>query len=172
MAKAMRQVLCLDEVCLMVSPLNPFKRGAVDLLPDDVRLRLARKAVQHLEGIFASDYEFHLSKPSYTWETLCHLSLDYPDCDFTLLIGADNWLAFNRWAHAQDILDHYAVAVYPREGFPIDPATLPEGVQLLATPLYPQSSTRIRELARAGKSLHGLVPPAIEDEVLQLYGKV
>ena len=96
LARQIRQAAALDEVWFMVSPLNPFKRAASDLLDDTKRLELARQALVGEEGLVASDYEFHLPKPSYTWSTLQQLSADYPDRRFALIIGADNWLAVFR----------------------------------------------------------------------------
>ena len=62
----------------MVSPQNPLKQSA-DLLDDNLRMEMARMALEGVEGIVASDYEMHLPKPAYTWNTLPKLSKDYPD---------------------------------------------------------------------------------------------
>lgn len=161
----------LDEVWFMVSPLNPFKKSAPDLLDDHLRLQMARKALYGEPHLLASDYEFHLPKPSYTWSTLQHLSADYPSFRFSLIIGADNWLAFDRWAKPDFILSHYNIIVYPREGSPIDPATLPPNVTLVNTTLYPVSSTEIRQRMRRGESIDGLVPPSIVGMVEQNYAE-
>ena len=148
----------LDEVWLMVSPQNPLKQNA-GLLPDELRLQLARKALEGVEGVVASDYEFRLPRPSYTWNTLRHLSQDYPDRRFTLLIGGDNWARFERWKHWKDILRHYDVAVYPRGNY--------GGTARL--PLLNVSSTDIRERVRRGESISGMVPSQIEQQVRQLW---
>lgn len=159
----------LDEIWFMVSPLNPFKAAASDLLPDHLRLDLAHRALATEPQLRASDYEFHLPRPSYTCNTLRHLAADYPDRDFVLVIGADNWLSFHRWAEPQYILDHHAIVVYPRTGSPIDAATLPHGVCLVDTPLYPMSSTDIRHRIKAGHPIDTLVPPSIAPLVQQYY---
>ena len=90
LAKQLKEKAGLDEVWLMVSPQNPMKQQA-DLLSDEVRLQMVRLALEHETGIVASDYEMHLPKPSYTWNTLQALSRDYPDRQFMLMIGGDNW---------------------------------------------------------------------------------
>lgn len=155
----------------MVSPLNPFKEAASDLLDDHLRLQMAQKALAGEPRLIASDYEFRLPKPSYTWSTLQHLSTDYPSFRFSLIIGADNWLAFDRWAKPDFILSHYNIIVYPREGFPIDSATLPQHVMLVNTTLYPVSSTEIRQRVRRGESIDGLVPPSIVGMVERNYAE-
>ena len=148
----------VDEVWLMVSPQNPLKQDR-QLLDDTLRYELAVKALEGVEGVRASDYELHLPRPSYTWNTLQHLSADYPDHRFTLLIGGDNWAHFERWRHWQDILWHYDVAVYPREGH----------IGTFEAPLVNVSSTEIRQRVRQGLPITGLVPPAVEDLVRRYY---
>jgi nicotinate-nucleotide adenylyltransferase len=54
LAKQLREVAQLDEVWLMVSPQNPLKQAG-DLLADDLRLMLVRRALEGVEGIVASD---------------------------------------------------------------------------------------------------------------------
>ncbi len=157
-AQAVLKQCGLDEVWLMVSPQNPLKQQA-DLLDDGLRLEMAQKALEGVEGVKACDYEFHLPKPSYTWNTLQHLSKDYPDCRFYLLIGGDNWAHFERWRHWKDILRQYDVIVYPRDQY--------QGT--VDVPLLPVSSTEIRQRVRAGESIKGLVPDQIISDVEKNY---
>lgn len=159
----------LDEIWFVVSPLNPFKTAAADLLADDLRLEMTRKALADEPRLKASDYEFHLSKPSYTWDTLQHLSMDYPDDQFTLIIGADNWSAWDRWCHADDILKHYEVVIYPRKGHSVEVASLPEGVSLASMRLYEMSSSEIRKRVQEGLSIIDLVPENILHLVEEYY---
>ena len=120
-------------------------------------------------GITASDFEFHLPRPSYTWHTLCALSRTYPDVEFSLLIGADNWLHFDRWAHIEDILSHHQILVYPRPGYPL-PHPLPAGVHEIEAPLFPFASTDIRQAILRGEDISSLVPESIIPSVTSTYG--
>ena len=142
----------LDEVWLMVSPQNPLKQSG-DLLADDLRLHMARLAVEGVEGITVSDYEMHLPRPSYTWNTLEALSTDYPERQFVLMIGGDNWAIFDRWYHADDIRRKYEIIVYTRT--PGDPGFID------------LSSTAVRERIRQGKSIRSMVPRAVADYIKQ-----
>ncbi len=169
LARDILRLTHLREVWFLVSPLNPFKQQAGDLIADRLRFDMVRRALAQEPGLVASDYEFGLPRPSYTWQTLSHLREDYPERLFTLIIGADNWLAFDRWAHPDDILRHHPVIVYPREGCPIDRASLPPRVTLVDTGLYPVSSTAVRHRVAHGLSVDGLVPPAIIPMVEQCY---
>lgn len=158
----------LDEVWLMVSPQNPLK-SADGLLDDDKRLLMARTALQGERHIAASDYEFRLPRPSYMWNTLQHLQHDFPDREFTLLIGADNWVVFHRWHRADDIIAHYPIAVYPRTGYPVSADGLPPTVRLIDTGLYDVSSTQVRQMIAHGESIEGLVPESIAAMAREFY---
>ncbi len=159
LAQAVLDGRLADEVWLMVSPQNPFKQQA-DLLPEHLRLELARMGVDDTSGIYVSDFEFHLPRPSYTWKTLKALSETYPEDEFSLLIGGDNWAAFDRWANPEYILRHHSIIIYPREGSPLHAKSLPPHVSVLHAPLFPVSSTQVRELLKKGKDVSELVPPA------------
>ena len=159
LAQAVQQQCGLDEVWLMVSPQNPLKRNDADLLDDSLRFEMAQKALEGVEGVKACDYEFHLPKPSYTWNTLQHLTKDYPDYTFVLLIGGDNWAHFQRWRHWKDILWHHDIIVYPRDQYP----------GTIDVPLLPVSSTEIRKRVRVGESISGLVPACIVSDVENYY---
>ena len=94
LAQAVQKQCGLDEVWLMVSPQNPLKRNDFDLLDDQLRYEMAQQALEGVEGVVACDYEFHMPRPSYTWNTLQRLREDFPNDTFILLIGGDNWQNF------------------------------------------------------------------------------
>ena len=169
LARQIRRKAHLDEVWFMVSPLNPLKADRGDLLPDELRLALVRKALEGEEGLVACDYEFHLPRPSYTWDTLQALSRDFPQHTFTLVIGADNWLVFDRWVHTADIIAHYPIVIYPREGSPIDVDALPESVRLVQMPLYNVSSTDVRQRIREGRPVRRLLPKNAYYDIVEAY---
>ena len=147
-----------DEVWMLVTPCNPWKKDQ-DLPDDRLRYEMVAQAVKDMEGIHASDYEFKLDKPSYTANTLRHISADYPDRKFILTIGADNWVKFNEWREYDFILANYPIIVYPRKG--CDVKQLPAGVTLLDLPLEDVSSTDIRNLVSKGEPINHLVPESV-----------
>ena len=161
LAKAALEQCGLDEVWLMVSPQNPLKQET-DLLADNLRYEMVQQALQGVDGIVASDYEFHLPKPSYTWNTLQHLSKDYPNRQFTLIIGGDNWAHFERWRRWKDILRHYNVAVYPRDQY----------IGTFDAPLLDVSSTEIRQRIASGEGIQGMVPDSIIQAVTRHYASI
>lgn len=167
-ARQMLSMAGLDEMWLVVSPQNPLKtRGS--LLADEVRLMLTQKAVAQYPQLVASDYEFSLPRPSYMYNTLESMRQRWPDSEFTLLIGADNWEVFNRWYRADDIIAHYPIAIYPRTGSPVNEAALPPTVHLYPTRLLDVSSTMVRERVANGQDIDGLVPESIAEDVAKYY---
>lgn len=149
-----------DEVWLLVSPQNPLK-AAVGLLPEQLRLALAQQATENYDRIKVSDFEFHLPRPSFTFKTLAALRESHPDRSFQILIGADNWQCFNRWAHHEELLRDYELLVYPRQGYDIHTASLPPNVRFVPAPLFPFSSTQLREMLLRGEDLSGILPQEI-----------
>ncbi|WP_455093485.1 nicotinate (nicotinamide) nucleotide adenylyltransferase [Prevotella histicola] len=170
LAKAFLKEEKLDEVWFMVSPQNPFKVNQ-HLLSDHLRLEMVRKALGNEPQLIVSDYEFHLPRPSYTWLTLQHLKEDYPQDNFTLLVGGDNWAAFDRWYHADDILSNYQIVVFPRRGENESTVNLTQGVHFLNAPLIDISSTEIRRYVQEGRDISAFIPASIQDDVLRYYRK-
>lgn len=170
LARHLLQEAELDEIWFVVSPQNPFKVQQ-QLLADDKRLLLVRKALAPYPQLVASDFEFSLPRPSYMWHTLQSMSAQWPDRELHLIIGADNWLCFDRWYHADDIRSTYPIIIYPRQGYDIVPSALPQGVRLVNTPLYNVSSTEIRADVAAGRDISSKVPSTILSEVEKEFSR-
>lgn len=165
---ALANYLCeysdLDEIWFLVSPHNPLKQQA-DLWDDNLRLKLVKLAIADYPKFRASDFEFHLPRPSYMLYTLDALRTTHPDRKFTLIIGADNWEIFPQWYKADKILTRYNVMVYPRSGHEIDASTLPPSVQLVNTPLLEISSTFIRQALAEGRDVRYFLHPAVYEQL-------
>lgn len=151
-----------DEVWFMVSPLNPHKQDHL-LTDENMRLEMVQLAVKHEPRFKACDFEFHLPRPSYTLHTLQALGRDYPQREFMLLIGADNWEKFDRWYCHDKILEQYTVIVYPRDTS-MRPA-LPEGVMWLPARLHDISSTAVRKAVAEGGDVSAMLPHCVLDYI-------
>ncbi len=139
----------LDELWLLVSPNNPLKSAKI-LAPEEERLAGLREAIKDIPGLVASDFEFHLPRPSYTANTLRELQKAYPEHAFTLIIGEDNIGIFDQWREWEYILNHFRVFVYPRPGsdsisnFKFQISNAKNIIFLANAPLFDISSTAIR----------------------------
>lgn len=147
----------VDEVWLLVSPLNPFKQAqTTEFAPYADRFRMAELAVCRKRGLRASDFETQLPVPSYTIHTLDALSAAYPEHEFCLVIGADNWQAFGKWYHGDEILSRYQILIYRRPGYDISLDSIGDSEdvihpRIVDTPLYDISSTQLRQQLREGR---------------------
>ena len=168
---ALANYLCefegVDEVWFLVTPHNPLKEQG-ELMDDEQRLRLVQLAVEGYPRFRASDFEFHLPRPSYYIHTLEALRRSYPDTEFTLIIGSDNWLCFDRWFEAKRIVSEFGLLIYPRPGFEVDEAMLPPHVRMVHAPCIEVSSTFVRQALRQGKDVRFFLPAKVYDEVKML----
>ena len=147
----------LDEVWLMISPNNPLKDASI-LADEQVRLQEAKEAIRRLgeEGkrIVVLDFEFSLPRPNYTANTLRELKKQFPQHEFTLIIGEDNLEIFSKWKEYTYLLENFRILVYPRKGSgksaeqmlkELETAHTKE-IQLLANaPYFEISSTELRK---------------------------
>ena len=164
----------VDRLWFMVSPVNPLKADKVRQVADTDRLRMVEMVSRPMEGVETSAFEFSMPKPSYTIDTLNALQEKFPNDEFCLIIGGDNWEVFGKWRNSKEILDKYHVFVYPRLGYKVDiPNELKDRVTLIDAPVIELSSTQIRERLAKGQSVRYYVPDQVLDyiERKHLYRK-
>ena len=147
-----------DEVWFLVTPQNPHKQ-AMSLTDENERLRMVELALAGEAGLSASDFEFTLPRPSYTINTLDALEKAFPDRDFVLLMGADNWRKIDKWYKSDEILARFGVVVYPRGDEQVP--QLPANVKWLSSKLYDISSTEIREALACGDDMSQWLHPDV-----------
>jgi len=166
----------VDEVWLMVSPQNPLKQD-LTLLDENERLAMARLAVAPYPMLRACNFEFTLPRPSYTYHTLQALRTAYPEHEFSLIIGEDNWQCFHRWYRGDDIVRETPIIVYPRSS---ENSEHSESTKELSTfnfqlsiledpPLLPYSSTEIRHRIATGQDASHMLHPDIAKYITEKH---
>jgi nicotinate-nucleotide adenylyltransferase len=146
----------LDKIWFVVSPNSPDKDYS-KLLHEFDRFDLVREAVRDNPDFKALDVEFHLPKPSYTYLTIRKLKADFPENEFFILLGSDNFENINRWKNAEELRQNVRFVVYPRsEEFESNPENELE-IRIKA-PLLQISASSIREMIRANQSTKYLIP--------------
>ena len=166
----------VDEVWLMVSPQNPLKQNH-ELLDEQERLTMARLATAPYPTLKACDFEFRLPRPSYTYHTLQALRKAYPNCEFNLIIGEDNWQCFDRWYRSKDIARETPIIVYPRgseSSAPSEPngefSTFNFQLSILKSPpLLPYSSTEVRESIAAQRDTSHMLHPDVAQYIKEKH---
>lgn len=164
-ASFIRQKCGLDEVWLSLSPVSPFKSD-LRQAGDKERFEMLKIALCGADGLCAIDTELTLSRPSYTLNLLDCLAGKYPDCDFSLIIGSDNWLAFDKWHAPGEILQRYGVIVYPRPGYKVDDKSDPHAVFVKA-PGIDISSSFIRSAIAGGLNMAYYLPQAVNEYITE-----
>jgi nicotinate-nucleotide adenylyltransferase len=154
----------LEEVWLVVSPQNPFKKAG-SLARDHDRLALVKLAIGDTPGLRASNVEFDLPKPSYTIDTLAVLRDKHPHREFSLIMGGDNLSTLPKWKNAEILLRDYDIHVYNRPGYPAGELADHPRVTLHDAPLMHLSATYIRQSIKGGYGVKYLVPDAVAEEL-------
>ena len=149
----------LDEIWMVVTPHNPFKKKS-SLLDNHHRLEMVYLATKEYPKIKPSDIEFNLPQPNYTINTLAHISEKYPNYNFNLIMGEDNLKSFHKWRNFEAILEDYNIYVYPRvsEGIVDNQFKLHPKINRVAAPIVQVSSTMIRNGIKNKKNIQPLLP--------------
>ena len=162
-ANHMAEYSDLDQIWMVVTPHNPFKKKST-LLDDSHRLQMVHLAVEDFPKIKPSDIEFKLAQPNYTVNTLAHLQEKYPNYEFSLIMGEDNLKSLHKWKNYEVILAHHEIYVYPRisteeENLEFkESLNLETNIHIVDAPIVEISSTFIRENIKNGKNVRPLLP--------------
>lgn len=153
----------LDEVCLVVSPHNPFK-DKKSLLDNHHRLAMVQLAIEDFPKLKASDIEFKLPQPSYTTNTLAYLTEKYPNHQFSLIMGEDNLRNFHKWKNYELILKNHFIYIYPRVKTDDEKETSMihhQKIKMIEAPMIQISATSIRNWIKNKKNVLPLLPKKV-----------
>ena len=144
----------------------PPHKASPDLAAGEDRLAMCRLAVQELPGAVADDYELTRGGVSYSIDTMRHMKTVYPEDDFYLIMGTDNYLTFTAWREWQALGKMCTLAVASREVddreelYRTARLLVREGILtiFLDNAVRVVSSTEIRQRLRAGEPCGDLLP--------------
>ncbi|MFA6568385.1 MAG: nicotinate-nucleotide adenylyltransferase [Victivallales bacterium] len=135
------------------------------------RLDMLKLATAGNPKFAVSDIESGRAGPSFTFDTLCEFSRLHPDSEIKLLAGSDSLRLLHTWHRAEELVQRWALLVYPRKGH------LPSREELclnwgnevaekllgyiLPMPFYDFSSTDIRDKIIKGEAVGALLAPAV-----------
>lgn len=167
-ANFMLQYSEMDELWFIISPQNPYKKQS-SLLPEHHRYQMVQIAVEEYPKMRASNVEFKLPRPSYTYLTVAHLREKYPNRDYTLIMGMDNLQHFHKWKNAHILLDSCQIAVYPRPGHEIAELLGHPKVKLVPAPIMEISSSMLRKSIAEGRKLKAFYPPEVFKYIEEMH---
>lgn len=153
----------IQQVWFVISPQNPLKSSS-SLLNEYHRFHLVQSAIEGENKLKASNIEFQLPKPSYTVDTLAYLKEKHKQHEFAIIMGSDSFSNLPHWKNYEVIVKEYPILIYERPGFPVK-NTLQANYVLLKAPLLEISSTEIRKMIKAGKSIRYMVTDIVKEEI-------
>ena len=188
-AEEVGEKLGLEKVFLIPSASPPHKTND-PVTPFHHRLNMARMAAQASPLLEALDLEGNRPGLSYSIETLKELRELYsPDPELFFILGTDAFLEIDTWKAYRTLFDHAHFVVIQRAGheeqsFDVFLKTLREDItpagkpgvyttsagmiiMVMTSTFLEISSTRIRQMVTAGRSIQFLVPEAVRDYILQ-----
>lgn len=149
----------LDLDSLVVVPTaRPVHRET--MLPGRLRLELAEVAFASADRVEVSAIEFERDAPSYMVDTLEELKRQHPDAEWWLVIGSDQYAAFDTWKDPDRVLQLSRLGVMQRGGEDIkpDPRYPYEEVEVTRIDL---SAQVVRQRMALGQSIRYLVPEPV-----------
>lgn len=133
--------LSFDRILLVPCKQSPHKNAAPQAT-DAQRLEMCRLATQHLSLVKVNDYEIKKNTPSYSWMTVRHLQEEYPGCEFTWILGSDQWDKLDSWSRFDELRHQLRFLVVERQSSVTPKEGVVHSVLEFNTPI---SSTQIRE---------------------------
>jgi nicotinate-nucleotide adenylyltransferase len=183
-AEEAREMCALDRVVFVPAADPPHKplAGEVSFAR---RCRMVRLAIAGNPSFELSEIEGQRAGKSYSIDTINRFRTDYPGAGLFFIIGSDSFLEIGLWHHYAEIFRQCSLIVIERPGCPVPdpPVALPVGIRgefgydmvsrvlthqsgeqvhFLSGCLLDISSSEIRRLAAAGRSITYLVPPHVE----------
>jgi len=167
-AAYMREFSDLKDIWFVVSPENPLKDKKT-LLSEHHRLMLVKTAIEDDPHFKVTDIEFKMPKPSYTIDTLTHLSEQYPYRQFVIIAGSDIFPTFHKWKNHAVILDEYQIYVYNRPGYHLADFKNHPNVKLFNAPLMQISSSFVRNSIKEGKDVRYMLPQKVWNYICEMH---
>ena len=163
---AVEKGLC-DQVAMIISPQNPFKKNMAlaDEMDRYAMVETACKNSRYPEQIRPSIIEFLLEKPSYTINTLQYLEENNGEqMHFSILMGSDLINTLPKWRQAEQIIANYDIYVYPRPD--VEMTYSSQRTTFLAdAPQCPYSSTDVRDRLERGDDVSAMLDGEVREYI-------
>ena len=165
----------LDEVWFMPSKNPPHKQNE-QIVDDEHRVQMVELAIENNPHFIFSSEELKREGLTYTVDTLKELVRKYPDNDYYFIIGGDSLFKFNKWKEPAEILKLTTIVAFGRDHV-ADEQLLNRIEELkrryqgdiiyIKAPNMDISSSLIRDLIKANKSIRYYVPKEVEDYIMK-----
>ena len=171
LAESYLDAVKLDKIIFVPTSVPPHKT-ADGLVSGEHRIKMLRLATQKNKKYEISDIEFWRDGKSYTYDTIKALQSVFPNDKFYLIVGSDQYLYFENWYKADEILRMVTLISAARErseyekmlAFRDKNANLKKSV-ISQFDVLEISSTDIRLRVKNGESISDLVPAAVANYI-------
>ncbi|MEO6260808.1 MAG: nicotinate (nicotinamide) nucleotide adenylyltransferase [Thermoanaerobaculia bacterium] len=169
---AVREAMGWERVMYVPAWKQPFKleQGSASGYH---RFAMTAMSIRNHASLYITPIELEREAVSYAVDTLEELHQRHPDARFDWIIGDDNLADLPKWKSFERLFELTRFVVLTRVGPPATTSLrkwIDEGSIVFArNATVPVSSTRIRELLRAGLPIEGLVDPLVSRYIHQ-YG--
>ena len=161
----------LDEIWFMPNGNPPHKMNPAIVKDTMDRIRMTELAIEKYPYFRICTYETDHREPSYSYQTMEHFHMIYPQHKFYFIVGADSLYSLEKWRCPDRFLKATTVLAALRD----DIDTVEEisaqiqhlickyqaDIHLLRTPLMPVSSHEIRDAIKSGEMEHLPVPEKV-----------
>jgi len=150
---------------------QPWLKEHRNSTPSEHRMEMLRVAIAPNPYFRLSTVDLERPGPSYTVDTLTDLRRELgQEANLYFILGVDAIAQFPRWRQPQKIVELCRLVVAKRPGVKdLDLQSLERSIAgiasrviILDNPLIDISSSEIRKRVAEGKSIHGMVPEAVE----------
>ena len=167
LAEHFKNALEFERLIFIPTHVPPHKSGD-GLVSGEHRINMLSLALSGLEYCSVSDIEFRREGKSYTYDTVCELKKIYPDDEFFLIVGADQYFDFQKWYRADDIFRQVTVCSSARENNQyrqmLEYKSKHDNMQNTVVCNFDVteiSSSKIRNMISTGQSVSEFVPDSV-----------
>lgn len=163
----------LDKLIFMPAYISPFKQDK-QVTDGHDRCGMIETVLASNSAFCLSRYELNKQGTSYTIETLRHWD-NMLDGTLYFILGFDSAVQIDKWYLGEEILKNYHLVTarrpdtdYSKGILAIEKFREKYGADITILDMAPvdASSTEIRNRIREGKAITGLVPPGVEEYII------
>lgn len=165
LAEQYKKALSLDRI-IFIPTANPPHKSSDELIDGKHRINMLGLCVG--ENELVSDIEFMRDGKSYTYLTIRELKEKYPDDEFFLIVGADQFFYFEKWYKFEEILSACTVVTAAREKNQYDEmlefkAEHPKLKDVVVSEfdVIDISSSQIRDMIKNGEDVSYYIPESV-----------
>ena len=156
----------------MIPAGNPWQKAGQLIATPAQRLEMCRIATSGNLNIEVLDMEINRSGPTYSIETVLELEKNFPEFEFSLVLGTDALKNIMTWHRINELIKKVEVLQLLRINETVKVADLPTGinVKVVEGAMLDVSSTMIREKVAKNADVSELVDSKILNLVKGIYG--